>query len=154
MPRRATIPASRSITAACVVTSSPVVGSSAISSRGEQAMATAIITRWHMPPDSSCGYASSRAAAFRICTASSSSSARPRASPHPTASCARMASAICSPTGRIGFSAARGFWKIMLIAAPRSPRMVRREAPTRSRPSHRMRPPLTRPARSSSPVAA
>ena len=40
---------------ACVVTSRPVVGSSAISTDGEQASAIAIITRWHMPPDSSNG---------------------------------------------------------------------------------------------------
>jgi hypothetical protein len=38
-----------------VVTSSPVVGSSAISSRGSAASAIAISTRWHMPPESSCG---------------------------------------------------------------------------------------------------
>ena len=55
MPRSAAIPASRSITAFCVVTSRPVVGSSAISSAGSQAIAMAIITRWHMPPESSCG---------------------------------------------------------------------------------------------------
>ena len=36
-----------------MVTSSPVVGSSAISSSGLQARAVAIITRWRMPPDSS-----------------------------------------------------------------------------------------------------
>ena len=36
-----------------MVTSSPVVGSSAISSVGSQASAVAIITRWRMPPDSS-----------------------------------------------------------------------------------------------------
>ena len=47
----------RSITAFWVVTSSPVVGSSAMSSRGRQASAKAITTRWHMPPDSSNGYA-------------------------------------------------------------------------------------------------
>jgi hypothetical protein len=38
-----------------MVTSSAVVGSSAISSRGWQATAIAIITRWFMPPDSWCG---------------------------------------------------------------------------------------------------
>ena len=39
-----------------MVTSSAVVGSSAISSRGPQASAIAIITRWRMPPESWCGY--------------------------------------------------------------------------------------------------
>ena len=41
---------------ACTVTSSAVVGSSANSSFGPQARAIAIVTRWRMPPDSSCGY--------------------------------------------------------------------------------------------------
>ena len=40
---------------AWVVTSRPVVGSSAISSDGLAASAIAIITRWHMPPDISNG---------------------------------------------------------------------------------------------------
>ena len=40
---------------AWMVTSSAVVGSSAISSAGSQASAMAIITRWRMPPDSWCG---------------------------------------------------------------------------------------------------
>ena len=55
MPRSAAIPVRRSITIFCVVTSRPVVGSSAISSAGLQEIAIAIITRWHMPPESSCG---------------------------------------------------------------------------------------------------
>ncbi len=38
-----------------MVTSSAVVGSSAISSLGSQASAMAIMTRWRMPPDSWCG---------------------------------------------------------------------------------------------------
>ena len=37
---------------ACVVTSSAVVASSAMSSRGCEASAMAIMTRWRMPPDS------------------------------------------------------------------------------------------------------
>ncbi len=45
----------KSIVAFWVVTSRPVVGSSAINRRGSQASAMAIITRWHMPPDSSKG---------------------------------------------------------------------------------------------------
>ena len=45
----------RSMTTAWVVTSRPVVGSSAISRKGSQAIAIAIITRWHSPPDSSNG---------------------------------------------------------------------------------------------------
>ena len=40
---------------ACVVTSSAVVGSSAISSSGSLISAIAIITRWRMPPENWCG---------------------------------------------------------------------------------------------------
>ena len=47
--------ASSSITWRWMVTSSAVVGSSAISSLGLQASATAIITRCCCPPDISCG---------------------------------------------------------------------------------------------------
>ena len=40
---------------ACVVTSSAVVGSSAMRSFGSSASAIAIMTRWRWPPESSCG---------------------------------------------------------------------------------------------------
>ena len=46
---------------AWIVTSSAVVGSSAISSCGRQASAMAIITRWRMPPENRCGYSCRRA---------------------------------------------------------------------------------------------
>ena len=45
----------------CVITSSAVVGSSPIISSGPQASASAIITRWRMPPENSCGYCRRRA---------------------------------------------------------------------------------------------
>ena len=44
-----------SSTCAWIVTSSAVVGTSAMSSRGLMATAIAAITRWRMPPDSSWG---------------------------------------------------------------------------------------------------
>ena len=47
---------SRSTICAWMVTSSAVVGSSAISSRGSHTSAIAIITRWRMPPDRLIGY--------------------------------------------------------------------------------------------------
>ena len=55
VPRRACCSRSRSKICACTVTSSAVVGSSAISTAGSQASAMAIITRWRMPPDIWCG---------------------------------------------------------------------------------------------------
>ena len=47
---------STSSTCAWIVTSSAVVGSSAISSDGELAIDIAIIARCRMPPENSCGY--------------------------------------------------------------------------------------------------
>ncbi len=55
MPKRAFISPSRSRICAWIVTSSAVVGSSAISSFGLQESAIAIITRWRMPPENWCG---------------------------------------------------------------------------------------------------
>ena len=69
----------RSRICACSVTSSAVVGSSAISSIGSQASAIAIMTRWRMPPDSLCGYSSTRRSGEGIWTRRSSSIARSRA---------------------------------------------------------------------------
>ena len=43
-----------------MVTSSAVVGSSAMSSLGRQASAMAIMTRWRIPPESWCGYSPKR----------------------------------------------------------------------------------------------
>ena len=52
MPRSACSFASRSRICAWIVTSSAVVGSSAISTSGSTASAPAIITRWRCPPES------------------------------------------------------------------------------------------------------
>ena len=55
MPRCLVSSVTSSITVFWVVTSRPVVGSSAIRSCGRQASASAITMRWHMPPESSNG---------------------------------------------------------------------------------------------------
>ena len=154
IPRSAVIPASSSITVRCVVTSSPVVGSSAISSAGSHAIAIAIITRWHIPPDSSDGYAPIRRSGSRICTARNSASTRPRTPPPRSPVCARSTSPICRSTVRIGFSADRGFWKIIDIAPPRSRRNAPADARDTSSPRNRTHPPVIRPARSSSRMIA
>ena len=54
-PRSDWIRSSSASTWAWTITSRAVVGSSAISRRGSQARAMAIITRCFCPPDSSCG---------------------------------------------------------------------------------------------------
>ena len=63
-------------TCACTVTSSAVVGSSAMRSAGLQASAMAITTRWRMPPENSCGYCVTRSSGEGTPTSRSSSTAR------------------------------------------------------------------------------
>ncbi len=70
---------------ACTVTSSAVVGSSAISTAGSQASAMAIITRCRMPPERWCGKAARRRRASEMPTRSRRCSARSSASRRPTA---------------------------------------------------------------------
>ena len=55
VPRSACSSRIRSRICACVVTSSAVVGSSAMRSAGSLMSAIAIITRWRMPPENWCG---------------------------------------------------------------------------------------------------
>ncbi|MCY1300010.1 hypothetical protein D9M70_495650 [compost metagenome] len=83
---------------ACTVTSSAVVGSSAISTSGSLASAMAIITRWRWPPESWCGYWLSRSSGSGIRTWRNSSSARSVAARRLILRCARIASMICVPT--------------------------------------------------------
>ncbi len=89
---------------ACRVTSSAVVGSSAISSRGSQASAIAIITRWRMPPESLCGYSSIRRSGEGMWTRRSSSMARSRALRREPPRWRRMVSMIWSPMVKLGLS--------------------------------------------------
>ncbi len=77
-PRSRTSEPIRSSTWACTITSSAVVGSSAITSRGRQASAIAIITRCFWPPETWCGYALARRCGSPTC--SSRSFTRPSAS--------------------------------------------------------------------------
>ena len=55
MPKRSFMSCNRSRICAWMVTSSAVVGSSAMTSFGLQASAIAIMTRWRMPPENWCG---------------------------------------------------------------------------------------------------
>jgi hypothetical protein len=135
MPVSARSRRSSSRICAWMVTSSAVVGSSAISTRGAQAMAMAIITRWHMPPDNSCGKASSRAAGSGMPTCTSSASARARAGAPRSPSCRASTSMICAPTVATGFSEDIGSWKIMESALPRTSCIVASGNASRSRPS-------------------
>ena len=63
---------------AWIVTSSAVVGSSAITSFGSGSSAIAIIRRWRCPPESSCGYLAMMRSGSGSCTARSMASVRSR----------------------------------------------------------------------------
>jgi hypothetical protein len=91
--------ARRSRSCAWIVTSSAVVGSSAISSAGLHASAIAMQTRCFMPPESSCGHASARRAGSAIPTRSSSPIASRRAVLRSAPRWSRSTSPICAPTG-------------------------------------------------------
>ena len=130
---------------AWIVTSSAVVGSSAISSSGSQASAMAIITRWAMPPDISCGYALSRRSGSGMPTICRSSSARARAAFRSCRGGSRRTSSIWRPTSQTGFSDDCGCWKIMLIRSPRILRIVVVGSFSRSVPSNMTSPASIRP---------
>ena len=111
---------STSTICAWIVTSSAVVGSSAIRTLGSFAIAIAIIARWRMPPENSCGYWSTRRSANGTPTRSSSSIVRVRAaSSFMPGLCVSSASEIWSPIVNTGFSDVIGSWKIIAISPPR-----------------------------------
>ena len=110
---------------ACIITSSAVVGSSPMISSGLQASARAIITRWRMPPENSCGYCFAR---FGDADALEQlADARLRAGV--PGSCSSIASAIWRPTRMTGSSAFIAPWKTIdtvFQRMSRQPRSVRR----------------------------
>ena len=110
-----------------IVTSSAVVGSSAISSFGSQAIAIAIITRCCWPPDICDGIGVDRAARARECRPRRSSSiARSRACAAGQAHVQRAAPrSSWKPTVNTGLSDVIGSWKIIEMSAPRSSRSSR-----------------------------
>ena len=129
-----------------MVTSSAVVGSSAMISLGLHASPIAIITRWRMPPESWCGYCCRRRSPSVMPTSWSSSIARALACASVIFRWMNSGSMICSPIERTGLSEVIGSWKIIEISRPRIARMSSAESLSRSRPSNSTRPWVTRPA--------
>src|SRR6478735_8741272 len=126
---------STSRTWAWMVTSRAVVGSSATRTRGLLAMAMAIMTRWRMPPENSCGKAFSLSLGLGIPTMARSSTAR--------ASLAVLlmvgwwmvsASMIWVPTVNTGVRDDNGSWKTMARSLPRYLHMALSLSPSNSRP--------------------
>ena len=145
MPRRRRRSSISSRICFWIVTSSAVVGSSAISSFGSHASAIAIMTRWRMPPENWCGYSLIRSLTRGMPTRSSTSAARSIACSFDTSRCRTTASAICLPTDMVGFREVDGSWKIMPISLPRILRMLSSESVVSSRPFSLMLPPTIEP---------
>ena len=130
-----------SMICAWMVTSSAVVGSSAMRTSGLQLMAMAIMARCRMPPENSNGYWLTRLSASGMPTRASRSAAICQASLLPLSWCSMIASAICLPTFMTGLRLVMGSWKIMAMSLPRTWRisaslMVRRSlSPSISDPS-------------------
>ena len=125
---------------AWTMTSRAVVGSSPMTIAGSQARAIAIIARWRIPPDSSCGYAPARLRGMP--TSSSSSPARFFARSFGSPRRISIGSAICSPTRWTGLSAFIAPWKTMLISRQRYRRSWSSVLGTRSMPNSLMLLPL------------
>ena len=125
---------------AWMVTSSAVVGSSAIRSLGLQASPMAIITRWRMPPESWWGYWLSRLSGSVMPTSVSSSIARARDFASSMPRWMVSGSVICSPILSTGLSEVIGSWKIIAMSRPRILRISSSVRPSSSRPPKRTEP--------------
>ncbi len=137
---------------ACTVTSSAVVGSSANRTFGPQAKAMAIITRWRIPPESSCGYCRSRRAGSGIRTSTSSRSAISRAELRSMPRWTRSGSAICSPMRISGLSEPIGSWNTVDIDRPQISRSCLSVRSISSTPSKRIDPERSIPPPAMSPM--
>ena len=138
----------------CVVTSSAVVGSSQMSSRGSETIAAAIITRWSIPPDSSCGYLRYTAAGSGSSAWAIASSARSRRAAASSWVWTTRASSTCGPMRIVGSRAVIGSWNTTAISRPRRARTSSRGAVSRSRPAKRIAPRSSVRALLSRPVSA
>ena len=127
---------------ACVVTSSAVVGSSAMSSTGSRISAIAIMMRWRCPPDSWCGNESYMRAGSGRCTCSIIARMRALRSAGASCVCSASTSSICTPQRMTGFSAVIGSWKIMPMRVQRNSRSRASDTFTKSSPCRAMRLPV------------
>src|SRR6185369_1150328 len=154
MPRSRCRRSRRASICACTVTSRAVVGSSAMSRRGSQAIAIASMTRWLMPPESWCGKASRRRSGSGISTSFSSCSARARRAARDPPSCSPIVSISWNATVNDGLRLVIGSWKIIAISPPRRSRRSRPLIACRSRPAKARRSARTRPGSSMRPRTA
>src|SRR3954469_558794 len=152
MKRSRCCASSRSSTCACTVTSSAVVGSSARSSCGPHASATAMHTRWRRPPDNWWGYSSIRRSGSGTRTDSSSDTASSCAKERVTSRWVVIDSVICFPIFITGLSAVIGSWNTIAMLAPQYLRICLGVAWPISTPSNLIDPWRTTPFLGSSPM--
>ncbi len=107
-----------------------------------------------MPPDSSCGYSSSRWSGFEMPTRSIRSRAALRAASPRNPRCKRRASPICVPMRCTGLSALAGSWKISATRPPRMRHRSRGAIPISSCPSNRTEPETIAPPSNSAKAAS
>lgn len=138
----------------CTVTSSALVGSSAMMSAGRSAMAMAISTRWRMPPDSSCGYWRARSAGWDRPARASSSSTRASTAVRSRRPWMRRISPTWSPTVRTGFSDMVGSCGTRLTTRPRMAFQRAAGQPETSVPCRRMLPCSRWPLSAKRPITA
>ncbi len=105
---------------ACTVTSSAVVGSSAMIRSGSFAIAMAITARCRIPPENSCGKPLARRSGLGMPTRSRSSTARFQAAAEEMSWWIWSASTIWAPMLKIGVSEESGSWKIIPMCLPRT----------------------------------
>ena len=145
----------RSRICAWIVTSSAVVGSSAISTLGWQASAMAIIARWRMPPESWCGYSRARRSGSGMPTRRSISIGRAaRGAPRSVLVEHGASRAIWRPMVISGLSEVIGSWKIIAISRPRMRRMAAASSVSRSTPPSFTLPATMRPGGSGTGASA
>ena len=106
-----------------------VVGSSATNMSGSPASARAIMTRWFMPPENSCGYCLRRRGPSAMPTRSSRRSASRRAGSPVKPRCRRSTSPSCAPMRCTGFNAMLGSWEIRAMRPPRTCASSRSDKP-------------------------
>ena len=143
-PSASRVRASRRSTWRCTVTSSAVVGSSAMTSFGCPIRPMPIIARCRMPPENSCGYCRARRAAAGTRTAVSRSIARANAARRDRPWCCSDTSASCRPTRRAGLNDVIGSWNTMASDVPSS----RSEAAASGVPANSSRSAVTTPGAS------
>ena len=130
---------------AWMVTSSAVVGSSAMRMSGLHEIAMAIMARWRMPPEYSNGYWLTRSSGSGMPTLASSSTAIFQDSRLDLPWWRLMTSAIWSPILNTGFRLVMGSWKIIAMSLPRMSLISSLDRASRSRPLCTMVPPTMRP---------